>query len=338
MTSDSAAPIRPGEELDLRALELYLGSPLASVRQFPGGHSNLTYLLTFANGEEAVLRRAPLGPVAPKAHDMVREARILEAVSPLFPPAPKPLRICEDPAILGVPFFLMERRAGTILRTEVPPKIAALPNYAERISAAFVACLAELHRIDLAANNLAKLGKPDGFVERQVRGWTDRWNRARTDDTPPEMDAVIAWLAANLPQSNAATLVHNDFKLDNVMLAGDGAIDRVEAVLDWEMATIGDPMIDLGLTLCYWTHSSFSTFTAGPGWYTRDQFLHHYARLSGQDIRDIRFHETLGVFKLAVILQQIYFRYRRGQTQDERFAQFGGRVAALTSKALELSR
>lgn len=337
MTSSDAAPIRPGEELDLAALEQYLRRPLSTVRQFPGGHSNLTYLLTFQDGAEAVLRRAPLGPVAPKAHDMIREARILEAVSPLFQPAPRPLGICEDPSILGVPFFLMERRTGTILRTEVPPEVATQPNHAQRISAAFVACLANLHRIPLEPNNLTKLGKPEGFVERQVKGWTDRWNRARTDDTPPAMDTVTAWLAANIPNSTAATLVHNDFKLDNVML-DKGSIDRVEAVLDWEMATIGDPMIDLGLTLCYWTHSSFSTFTSGPGWYTRDQFLHQYARLSGHDIRDIRFHETLGVFKLAVILQQIYFRYRRGQTQDPRFAQFGHRVRSLTEKALELSR
>ncbi|BDC51925.1 aminoglycoside phosphotransferase [Bryobacterales bacterium F-183] len=337
MTSSDSAPIRPGEELDLQALQQYLGTPLASISQFPGGHSNLTYLLTFTDGQQAVLRRAPLGPVAPKAHDMVREARILEAVSPLFPAAPKPLRICEDPAILGVPFFLMERRQGRILRTEVPADIAAQPDYAERISAAFVACLADLHRIDLAANGLLKLGKPEGFVQRQVKGWTDRWNLARTDDTPPDTDHVTAWLAANIPNSTAATLVHNDFKLDNVMLPAD-SIDRVEAVLDWEMATIGDPMIDLGLTLCYWCHSSFSTFTAGPGWYTRDQFLHHYARLSGHEVQDIRFHETLGVFKLAVILQQIYFRYRRGQTSDPRFAEFGHRVRSLTSKALELCR
>lgn len=337
MTSSDAAPIRPGEELDLQALEHYLAKPLASVSQFPGGHSNLTYLLKFQDGAEAVLRRAPLGPVAPKAHDMIREARILEAVSPLFPPAPKPLRICEDPAILGVPFFLMERRRGTILRTEVPPEIASQDNHAERISAAFTTCLANLHRIDLASNNLNRLGKPEGFVERQVRGWTDRWNLAHTRDAPPEMDRVTQWLAANIPPSHAATLVHNDFKLDNVMLA-TGSIDHVEAVLDWEMATIGDPMIDLGLTLCYWTHSTFSTFTSAPGWYTRDQFLHHYSLRSGHDVRDIRFHETLGVFKLAVILQQIYFRYRRGQTRDPRFAQFGERVQALTQKALELSR
>ena len=344
------APVRLGEELDLDVLANYLAGRIEGIQrsnliveQFPGGHSNLTYLLRCGDGgPEYVLRRAPLGPVAPKAHDMVRECRFLEAVHPHFRQAPKPALVCEDPSILGAVFFVMERRKGVILRVSVPPEIESQPNYASRISEAFLDCLAQLHSVDIEQHGLAALGKPQGFVERQVKGWAERWGRARTEETP-EMDRVIAWLVSNIPPSAYATLVHNDYKLDNVMFPQD-SIDRVEAVLDWEMTTVGDPMIDVGLTLCYWTHAASPEisgggvpgFTSQLGWHTRDQFLEAYARRTGRDIIGIRFHETLGVFKLAVILQQIYYRFWRGQTKDQRFANFHQRVRALTSKAVEL--
>lgn len=350
MQQRDTAPVRAGEELNLDALRQYLtgkiegfdGTSPLEVEQFPGGHSNLTYLLRAADGKEFVLRRAPLGPVAPKAHDMARECRILAAVHPHFAQAPKPELACEDPAILGAVFFIMERRRGVILRHEIPESVSIQPNYPSRVSEAFLDCMAQLHSVDIERHGLIALGKPEGFVERQVNGWAERWVRARTEETP-EMDRVIAWLAANRPPSLHATLVHNDYKLDNVMLALD-SIDRVEAVLDWEMTTVGDPMIDVGLTLCYWTHAASPEisgggvpgFTAQPGWHTRDQFLHSYAAKTGRELNGIRFHETLGVFKLAVILQQIYFRFWRGQTQDPRFANFHLRVRALTRKAVEL--
>jgi aminoglycoside phosphotransferase (APT) family kinase protein len=344
------APVRPGEELDLQALTQFLTGKVAGiesgvdVEQFPGGHSNLTYLLRLKErGSEYVLRRAPLGPVAPKAHDMVRECRILAAVHPHFPQAPKPVLVCEDPGVLGAVFFIMERRKGTILRHSIPDSISNQENYAARISEAFLGCLAQMHSIDIVGHGLAALGKPEGFVERQVKGWAERWVRARTEETP-EMDRVVEWLVQNIPPSRYATLVHNDYKLDNVMLPLD-SIDRVEAVLDWEMTTVGDPMIDVGLTLCYWTHAASPDisgggvpgFTAQPGWHSRDQFLQSYSSKTGRDLYGIRFHETLGVFKLAVILQQIYFRFWRGQTQDQRFANFNQRVQALTRKAVELA-
>jgi len=187
------------------------------------------------------------------------------------------------------------------------------------------------------------LGKPEGFVERQVRGWADRWNRSKTEEIA-EMDRIIRWLQDSLPPSVETTLVHNDYKLDNVMLRPGG--DRVEAVLDWEMTTIGDPLADLGLTMCYWTwanlamqddpHPATPGLTSQPGWYTRDQFFERYAERTGRDLTHIRYHEVLGMFKLAVILQQIYYRFHLGQTQDERFRTFDRRVRGLVRQAVWL--
>ena len=342
------APVRKGEEFDRAQLAAYLSSKLEGVQdgieieQFPGGHSNLTYCLRIG-GKEYVLRRAPLGPVAPKAHDMARECRILEAVSPFFPQAPKPYLVCEDPGVLGAVFFIMERRRGVILRHGIPGPILAQPDYAQRISEAFMNCFAALHAVDVTQPSLAGLGKPEGFVERQVKGWSERWVRARTEEMP-RADQVMAWLAALIPPSGPPTLVHNDYKLDNVMfpLGSNGAsIDRVEAVLDWEMTTIGDPMIDVGLTLCYWTHATdprvsgggVPAFTNGPGWYTREEFIEAYTLKTGRAVDTLGYHEVLGVFKLAVILQQIYYRFWKGQTTDERFRHFDKRVRALVDIA-----
>ncbi len=348
--------VRQGEELDVAALSRYLegnlpglgaGAPLA-IRQFPNGHSNLVYLVEIA-GREFVLRRPPLGPVAPKAHDMAREYRVLHAVHPHFPEAPAVFLLCEDPSVIGGTFFLMERRHGLVIRSEVPPELTTLPDYKRVISESFIDCLVRLHAVDVTQPGVNALGKPEGFVERQVRGWADRWERSKTHEYP-EMDRVVRWLHDRLPPSGAATLVHNDYKLDNVMLginemSPDGS--RVEAVLDWEMTTLGDPLADLGLTLCYWTwaavaaqndpHPATPVVTTQPGWFTRDEFLHRYATLTGRDVTHAGYHEVLGVFKLAVILQQIYFRYHRGQTQDERFREFDKRVHGLVLMAAELT-
>jgi aminoglycoside phosphotransferase (APT) family kinase protein len=336
--------VRAGEEIDAQALSAYLAGRIDGIEhgivieQFRGGHSNLTYLLRIA-GKEFVLRRAPLGPVAPKAHDMVREARVLEAVHPHFAPAPEIYLVCEDASVIGAPFFLMERRRGIVLRDQIPPEIARHFHYATRISRTMVDCLVALHAVDVEKTGLIALGKPEGFVARQVKGWSDRWERSRTQPNP-EMDRVMAWLAARIPASGTPTLVHNDFKLDNVMF-NDASPDRVEAVLDWEMTAIGDPLCDLGLTLCYWSlavvpGAGVQALTAGPGWYTRDEFVAHYADKTGRDLSALPWHEVLGVFKLAVILQQIYYRFWKGQTSDERFANFDQRVNALTRLAADL--
>jgi aminoglycoside phosphotransferase (APT) family kinase protein len=349
-------PVRAGEELNLSSLADWLRGRIAgaergiTLEQFPSGHSNLTYLLKI-DGIEYVLRRGPLGPVAPKAHDMAREFRVLQMVHPHFPEAPNVFHLCEDPAVLGSVFFLMERRHGLILRDEIPPQLAKTktPNYAEQVSQGFVDCLIRLHAIDISRTGLIALGKPEGFLERQVQGWADRWKRAATDDLP-KMDRVIRWLIDHQPSSPAPTLVHNDYKLDNVMLMfsedfmlGEDSAERIEieAVLDWEMATVGDPLADLGLTLCYWAWveapqlraRGVPALTSQPGWYTRDQFVQRYAEGTGRDLSQIGYYEVLGIFKLAVILQQIYYRFRRGQTQDTRFQNFGERVKGLVELA-----
>jgi aminoglycoside phosphotransferase (APT) family kinase protein len=343
MSTDTAA-VRSGEELNLQALRQFLEGKIDGVargieiEQFPGGHSNLTYLIRIG-GREYVLRRAPLGPVAPKAHDMVREARILQAVHPHFRPAPEVFLVCDDVSVIGAPFYLMERRHGVVLRTSIPDEITRHENYASRISRAFVDCMIELHSIDIEKHGLVSLGKPEGFVERQVKGWSERWARAQTEPNP-KMDAVIAKLAATIPKSGRPSLVHNDFKLDNVMIDASTP-DRIEAVLDWEMTTVGDPLSDLGLTLCYWSSelvpgTTLQAVTTGPGWYSRDAFVAHYASKTGRDMSSLPWHEAAGVFRLAVILQQIYFRYWRGQTTDERFAHFNDRVRSLIDRAYGL--
>ena len=342
------APIRAGEEIDLAALASYLRGKVEgaedgiAIQQFPGGHSNLTYLLR-AGDFEYVMRRPPLGPVAPKAHDMAREFRVLQAVHPLFPPAPRVYLVCEDDSVIGATFFLMERRRGIVLRHDLPREFAGDAGLPGRISEAFIDCLAQLHLIDVARHGLDALGRPEGFLERQVRGWTERWERARTEELPG-LDRLIRWLEEKLPVSGTPALVHNDFKLDNMMLAAADP-GRVEAVLDWEMTTVGDPLLDLGCTLCYWTEAgdpefrggALSGVTTGPGWYSREELVRRYAQKTDRDLSHLGYYEVLGLFKLGVILQQIYFRYHRGQTHDERFRDFHLRVRGLMRAAVDLA-
>lgn len=344
--SDTAA-VRPGEELSAAALGEYLRgkvegiSESIAVEQFPGGHSNLTYLLR-SGRHEYVLRRGPLGPVAPKAHDMAREYHVLQAAHPHFPEAPDVYHLCQDVTVIGSVFYVMERRHGGILRERIPAEIVSIPDHPQLISKAFIDCLARLHSIDIVPTGLIALGKPEGFLERQVRGWAERWLGAKTDDAS-EMDRVIAWLAVRMPQSSAPTLVHNDYKLDNVMFR-HGSAETIEAVLDWEMTAVGDPLVDVGLTLCYWSWLSapelraaaLPALTSQPGWYTRDAFIERYAERTGRDLTHIAYYEVLGIFKLAVILQQIFYRFHRGQTKDERFRDFDKRVHGLIRLAVSL--
>lgn len=330
---------RDSEQLPVEALAEYLRNRIegassgVTAQQFPSGHSNLTYRISCADGHQYVLRRAPLGPVALKAHDMAREFRVLHAVNSHFPEAPRPYLLCEDTSVIGAVFFVMEHRNGIILRNQVPPVFSEIPDHAARISEAFIDCMYRLHDVPVTHADLPVLGKSEGFLARQVQGWTERWTRARTDEVP-EMDRISDWLFKAMPISLASTLVHNDYKLDNIVL---GNVDTVEAVLDWEMATVGDPLVDLGLTLCYWswlnkietTGRTVGAITANPGWYSREQFIARYAERTGRDLSSIFYYEVLGIFKLAVIVQQIYFRFRRGQTQDPRFANFDQQVKAL---------
>ena len=357
-TKNDSMTVRVGEELDLAALDSYLRehlSPQSSefdpavaieIKQFPGGHSNLTYLIRYGD-REFVLRRPPVGPVAPTAHDMPREYKLLSVINPNFPLAPKPVLLCEDISIIGVPFYLMERRRGLIVRFKVPPQIGENLNLRRRLSESVVDTLVGLHAVDINSTGIVQIGKPNGFIARQVRGWTERWQRSKTGELA-EMDQVIEWLVDRIPADNDAdaTIVHNDFKLDNIMLDADDPA-RVVAVLDWEMCTVGDPLVDVGLFLSYWTmkgtageadqNSSLHAVTNGPGWLTREEIIARYEVKTGCDLSRIVFYETFARFKVAVVIQQIYFRYVRGQTRDERFRNFDGLVRELSREALELA-
>jgi aminoglycoside phosphotransferase (APT) family kinase protein len=344
VSASEVTPVRADEQLDLGALKSYLRERLPGadgeleLLQFPGGHSNLTYLLR-AGGHEYVLRRPPLGPVAPTAHDMVREFRGLAAIGPSFPPAPRVFLLCEDASVIGATFFVMERRRGIVIRRTMPAEIADSPALRRRIGDAAIDTLADLHAIPVEGTPRAALGKPAGFVMRQVRGWSERWARAKTEDVPL-MDELAAWLAARLPAAGSTSVVHNDYKLDNMLLdPADPA--RVVAVLDWEMVTIGDPLVDVGTLLAYWPQAddppdrllTAMQPTYLEGFPTRAEVVERYAARSGRDLATIAFYETFALFKLAVVLQQIYVRYARGQTKDERFAAFAGQVQRLAEVA-----
>lgn len=342
--SSDTKPVRASEQLDWDALAAYARPKLTAalgdgfdasapltVEQFHGGHSNLTYLLRFGE-HEFVMRRPPFGPLALKAHDMAREYRILDAVHPVFPLAPRPFVLCEDESVIGSIFYIMERRHGLVVRSEEPIELDNRPAERRRVSEAMVGALAALHNVDISAPNLSALGKPAGFVQRQVSGWGERWLRSQTSNLP-EMDMLATWLAAHLPSdAPRPTLVHGDFKLDNVML-DSGDPGRVVGVFDWEMCAIGDPLIDLGILLCYWVHTAKATqrdaltsVTNRPGWFTRAEILERYAAQTGFNLTNITFYEVFAVFKLTVVLQQIFFRYHQGQTDDPRFATLDERV------------
>ncbi|HEV7682689.1 MAG TPA: phosphotransferase family protein [Pyrinomonadaceae bacterium] len=357
MTKDTAA-VRAGEELNLAALDSYLREQLAArsveldptaaleIKQFPGGHSNLTYSIRYGD-DEFVLRRPPVGPVAPTAHDMPREYKLLSVINPHFPLAPRPVLLCDDSSIIGVPFYLMERRRGLIVRFKVPAQIGENPDLRRRLSERVVDTLVALHAVEIQSSGIAQIGKPAGFVSRQVRGWADRWLRSKTGELT-EMDQVVDWLLERIPADtgDGATIVHNDFKLDNIMLDEDDP-SRVVAVLDWEMCTVGDPLVDVGLFLSYWTmkgaegqadqNSSLRAVTNGPGWLTRGEIIERYEARTGRDLSHIMFYETFARFKVAVVIQQIYFRYVQGQTHDERFRNFDALVRELSREALTLA-
>lgn len=299
------------------------------VEQFPGGHSNLTYLVRH-RGRELVLRRPPVGSKVATAHDMGREVRVLSALSRVWPKAPRPLVHCEDEAVLGCRFYVMERLRGVIVRGEGPSSSGGgatlTPEVARRMCEALVDGLAELHAVDYEAAGLGGLGHPEGYVERQVRGWTERYQGSRTDDLPV-IDEVGAWLAAHLPRSGAPTLLHNDYKFDNLVLDPTD-LGRILGVLDWEMATVGDPLMDLGTTLAYWTEAGDAAPlralrfgpTTRPGMMTRAEVAARYAERTGRSVDEVVFYFAFGSFKTAVVGQQIYYRWKQGLTRDPRFA------------------
>jgi aminoglycoside phosphotransferase (APT) family kinase protein len=337
VNEDQPKPVRAGEELDVAALGAYLARELGaggdvSVEQFPGGHSNLTYLVHHGD-REYVLRRPPFGSKVKSAHDMGREVAVLSKLAPVFDRAPRVIAYQADAEALGAPFYLMERRRGVILRHELPPELDP-----RRACELLVDTLVDLHAVDYAAAGLAELGKPAGYVERQVRGWSERYTASQTDDLAA-MTEVAAWLAAHMPPDGAPALIHNDFKFDNVMF--DPSFMRVTAVLDWEMATLGDPLMDLGGSLSYWMQANDAAMfqqpifgvTSKPGMMLRTDVAARYFERSGRRTDSLVFYYAFGLFKTAVILQQIYYRYAKGLTKDARFAPFILVVRALAEQA-----
>ena len=302
-----------------------LPDDVPGVRQFGGGKANLTYLLTFPKGPELVLRRPPLGPVPTSSHDMGREFRILSRLWQALDKAPRALALCEDLAVIGTPFFLMERRDGVVVRGEIPERFGggSDPEANQALAAAVIDTLAELHTVDPDTCGLGDLGHTDGFLKRQVQGWTQRCERAKQEDNDLA-DEIGLWLLAELPRSNEVTLLHNDWRLDNMAVAPNDPT-RCTAGYDWDMATRGDPLADLGTLMGSWfdpgeaPESLGMMPTTSSGWLDRDSAVRRYGEHTGRDLRGIDWYLVFGAWKLAVVLQQIYIRWLRGQTRDTRF-------------------
>ena len=341
------APIRPEEDFDHATVAGYLLQELPELfrfgdvafDQFPGGAANLTYRAYCEDGTELVLRRAPLGHVAAGGHDMEREYRVLSRLWREFPLAPRAYHYCADPDIMGKPFFVIERRHGHVVRRSWPGPLASDTAKQVRVAQSLVDALADLHAIDAASVDLSTLGRPDGFVERQIAGWTRRWHAAATRPVA-DMDAVSDLLERRVMHSQRVAILHNDYKLDNTMVHTDGSL---VAVLDWDMATLGDPLVDVGTLLAYWVQPGDPTYhvfganaVAIGDVMPKDVVRERYAKRSGLDLDTIGFYESLALFRIAVIIEQIYARYVAGQTSDERFREFEPVAPLLANAAREM--
>ena len=338
--------VRKDEKLNLKDLSSYLKNNLnfefenISTLQFSGGHANLTYLLKL-DDKEYVLRRPPLGPIAPSSHDMFREHRVQSNLNSVFPFAPKSLYFCDDESVIGSRFHIIERRRGFVIRKEFEPYISPSKDNLRKLSFKIIDVLSDLHKINPNEVGLGDLGKPDGFVLRQLNGWEERWKKSTEDkDLKLKFDKLITFLRSTLPKAQAITILHNDFKLDNIMWSNSDSFDPV-AVFDWDMCTRGDPLMDLGHMLNYWIDETddedCKLITSMPvttiSYPTREEIIGYYAIKTGFNVNNINWYYAFGAFKLAVILQQIFYRYQKGQTQDKRFSNFGKRVNALINRA-----
>lgn len=345
LTPDAPTAIRSGEELDLDALNDYLGAhatvggPIVEIRQFPGGYSNLTYLLKTENHKEYVLRRPPFGAGHIKGgHDMEREYRVLNLLqSAGFSQIPTPVLLGIDTAVMDCPFYLMERVQGVVLRAQNAPKLGLTAAQLRATSTALADTLVHLHALDISSTGLIQIGKPEGYIRRQVDGWYKRYLNSQTD-VLPLMDQLYQWLSDTMPAENAPTLLHNDFKYDNVVLNPTN-LKEIRAVLDWEMCTVGDPLMDVGTSLSYWAEEKDGAFERSfnltwlPGNLTRQEFASHYAEKSGRSVSNIVYYYVFGLFKNTVVMQQIYARWKKGLTQDERFAGLLFGIKSLSSTA-----
>ena len=342
MIEDAPRPVRAGEELDLGKLTAFLDTALGAlgavtVEQFPGGHSNLTYLVHHGD-REYVLRRPPFGSKVKSAHDMGREVAVLSKLAPVYARAPRVIANEPTGDVLGAPFYLMERRRGVILRKDLPPELASDHARVRRVCEVLIDALVDLHAVDYTAAGLGDFGKPAGYIARQVSGWTERYTASQTEDLPA-ITELAAWLAAHQPADGAPALIHNDFKFDNVIF--DPSLETITGVLDWEMATVGDPLMDLGTSLSYWAQASDPPAyhqlpfgpTARPGMMSRAEVAQRYLERSGRRTPDLVFYYAFGLLKTAVIAQQIYYRFAKGLTTDPRFGMFIFAVRLLGEQA-----
>ena len=331
--AEEAGPVRPGDELDLERLGSRLRNALAlpdeplQLLQFTAGRANLTYLVC-AGDVEFVVRRPPRGTIAPGAHDMAREYRVLTHLAPVYPRAPRALHYCDDIAVIGAPFVVIERRHGVVVRDSIPDQLAHHPDVERRVDLALIDATADLHAVDLAAHGLDALGTGDEFGRRQVEGWAARWRRAARDGSPPAMDAVAQRLLDRLPVAPRHSVVHNDLKLDNCQFHPDDP-DTVTSVFDWDMGTIGDPLFDVGLLLV--------SMRASPSWVlTVEEAVERYAIRSGVDVTDIDWYRAFATWRTAVVLQQLYNRHLDGDSTDGRYATFGDAIDHYVTTAATL--
>lgn len=339
------APVRPGEELDWASLESHLRANIPeldgdmTVLQFPNGSANLTYFVQFGE-QRLVVRRPPFGVIAPGAHDMRREHRTLSRLWRRFDKAPRAFLFCDDHSVIGSDFLVIEYRAGEVIWGVIPPSMHHHDNVGRRVGLAVVDALAELHLVEPGSVDLADLGRPDGFVERQVSGWAKRWELAAPEDAEPLMTVVGDRLARTIPRSAHVAILHNDYKLDNCQF-DPADVDHVHSIFDWDMATLGDPFIDLGITLNYWPDPSDTEDVApivNPGMEslglpTRGEVVERYAAQTGFDVGDVHWYEAFACWKTAVVLQQLHTRYVRGESTDERMAGKGELVGAQARRA-----
>lgn len=339
-------PVRAEESFSIEALARYLegkvdgadGIPV--VEQFAGGHANLTFLLSYPT-IDLVLRRPPLGPVAPGSHDMAREYRVLSRLHRSFAPAPEAFQFCDDSEVIGAPFLIMERREGVVIRNAVPAVFGSGEdaNSNRKLSEVVVDTLADLHHVDPESCDLGDLGRPDGFLARQVEGWMARWEAARHEPNPLA-EELATWIHAGLPESPRPTIIHNDWRLDN-MAVDPADPGRCAAVYDWDMCTRGDPLADLGTLMGVWYEAGEVAATLNPmptsvpGFMSRSKAIDRYAQRSGADLSRFNWYLVFGTWKLGVVLQQIYIRFYRGQTHDERFASMGAGAQRLFELAAE---
>jgi aminoglycoside phosphotransferase (APT) family kinase protein len=326
---DQPGELRAEDKFDTGAVHEWLSSHvdglagLPEVRQYPGGASNLTYLLRYP-GRELILRRPPVGRKARSAHDMKREFRVQRQLRPVFQYVPNVLALCEDDAVIGSDFYVMDRIEGIVLRRDLPPGMELPPERARALALGVIDRLIELHQVDPEAAGLADLGKGAGYVERQVRGWSERFRAAHTENVP-DFNEVMDWLAAHQPGDVRICVIHNDYRFDNMVL--DPQTLAVLGILDWEMATLGDAMMDLAGMTAYWIQADDDTIAQLsrkqpshlPGMPTRKEIVDYYCDRTGLRVADWRFYEVFGAFRLAVIMQQIYYRYHHGQTHNPAF-------------------